>query len=118
MAPSRTPQSRRARRIRRTYLTLALTESDYAIGSPEHAAFRTRLATAQQAVEALDLIGWETRAEGYTGADEGDEEAEAPKATKATKGTAHTKRLAAGAIVKAKPTHADIPVTMATAGAR
>lgn len=126
MAPSRTKQSRKARRVRRHYITLALTAGDYAKGSPEEVKFQEKLAKAQAAVEALELIGWETRAEGFTGADDEDaeegegedEEAPAPrKVKKAKKGKAHKKMLKAGAVVKAKKAHADIPVTMATAGA-
>jgi len=108
MTPSRTKQSRKARRVRRTYLLIALA---HAAGEATDA----QLAKAQANVEALDLIGWETRAEGFTGADEEDEadgEEEAPKPKKAKQ----AKKLTQGK--KARRAHADIPVTMATAGAR
>lgn len=116
MAPSRTKQSRKARRVRRHYITLALTAADHT--TPEAIAqYEARLAKAQAAVEALDLIGWETRAEGFTGDtdEEGDdEEAPTPRTTKKAK----AKKAKGKKAPKASTRHADIPVTMATAGAR
>lgn len=102
MAPSRTKQSRQARRIRRVYFATALA---YEAGD----ATAEQLQRAEARFKALALIGWETRAEGHTGADDeedGDEAdvrapRKAPKSAKKTPKSAKKKPSAKAAVAAA-----------------